>query len=67
VRYSAGIVPTFDFERRSVVAGLHEAAEGNGNVGDFARAEEGGVLVGSVTEIEGCGVRAREMQHHHVM
>jgi hypothetical protein len=36
---------TFDLERRLVVAGLHEAAEEDGDVGDFAGAEEGGMLV----------------------
>ena len=53
VRHIDGIVPTFDLERRPVVAGLHEAAEEDGNVGDFAGAEQGGVLVG-VSGLLGC-------------
>lgn len=37
---------TLDFQRRSIIACVHESAEINGDVGYFAALEDGGVLYG---------------------
>lgn len=44
---------TFDLDRWSVVAGFHQAAQEDGDVGYFAGAEDGGMLCvcGSTTVV----------------